>query len=168
MCVSILMATNLFRFSHESISININLMTSFLLVRVLKQALKGSGPNLTASHMADMSLCALFLLDASKRVDEQLRVHIKSSHHTTRDADKDITKMASYLVEENAESEDLSRTGTTFVDPIKKGADKIASGYIDKYLKRTALYDDCDEEEPDIVLGRDEVADLEYELYHTN
>lgn len=70
----------------------------------------------------------------SKRVDEQLRVHIKSSHHTTRDADKDTTKMASYLVEENAESEDLSRTGTTFVDPIKKGADKITSGYIDKYL----------------------------------
>ena len=97
LCVSILMATNLFRFSHESISININLMTSFLLVRVLKQALKGSGPNLTASHMVDVSLSALLLLDASKHVDEQLRVHIKSSHHTTRDTDKDITKMASYF-----------------------------------------------------------------------
>ena len=96
LCVSILMATNLFRFSHESISININLMTSFLLVRVLKQGLKGSGPNLTASHMVDVSLSAL-LLHASKHVDEQLRVHIKSSHHTTRDADKDITKMASYF-----------------------------------------------------------------------
>ena len=135
---------------------------------MLKQALKGSGPNLTASHMVDMSLCALFLLDASRRVDEQLRVHEKSSHHTTRDADKDITKMASYLVEEKAENEDLSRTGTKFEDPIKKGADKIGSGYIDKYLKRTALYDDCEGEEPDTALGRDEVSDLEYELYHTD
>ena len=76
---------------------------------MLKQALKGSGPNLTASHMVDMSLCALFLLDTSRRVDEQLRVHEKSSHHTTRDADKDITKMASYLVKEKAESVELEQ-----------------------------------------------------------
>ena len=59
--------------------------------------------------MVDMSLCALFLLDASKRVDEQLRVHEKSSHHTTRDADKDITKMASYLVKGKAESVEVEQ-----------------------------------------------------------
>jgi len=82
--------------------------------RVLKQALKGSGPN----HMVDMSLCALFLLDASKRVDQQLKVQVKSSHYTTRDADTDITKMASYLVEEKAEREVATRTETTFEDPI--------------------------------------------------
>jgi len=137
---------------------------------VLKQALKGSGPNLTTSHMVDMSLCALFLLDASKRVDQQLKVQVKSSHHTTRDADKDITKMASYLVEEKAEREVATRTGTTFEDPIKKGADKIGKGYIDKYLKRTSQYDDSDDEEADAdsAVGRDEVLDLEYELYHTD
>ena len=138
--------------------------------RVLKQALKGSGPNLTTSHMVDMSLCALFLLDASKRVDQQLKVQVKSSHHTTRDADTDITKMASYLVEEKAEREVATRTGTTFEDPIKKGADKIGKGYIDKYLKRTSQYDDSDDEEADAdsAVGRDEVLDLQYELYHTD
>ena len=36
------------------------------------------------------------------------------------------------------------------------------------YLKRTALYDDCDDEEQDATLGRDDVSDLEYELYHTD
>jgi len=138
--------------------------------RVLKQALKGSGPNLTTSHMVDMSLCALFLLDASKRVDQQLKVQVKLSHHTTRDADTDITKMASYLVEEKAEREVATRTGTTFEDPIKKGADKIGKGYIDKYLKRTSQYDDSDDEEADAdsAVERDEVLDLEYELYHTD
>jgi len=33
------------------------------------------------------------------------------------------------------QKEVATRTGTTFKDPIKKGADKIGKGYIDKYLK---------------------------------
>ena len=86
----------------------------------------------------------------------------KSSHHTTRDADNHQNGI---LFGEREGKK--CRTGTKYEDPVKKGADKIGSGYIDKYLKQTALYDDCDGEEPDTAVGRDEVSDLEYELYYT-
>ena len=50
----------------------------------------------------------------------------------------------------------------------KKIQEQIRSGVdvLDMYLKRTALYDDCDDEEQDAALGCDDVSDLEYELYH--
>ena len=46
-------------------------MRNFLPTRVLKQALKRSGHNLTTDTMATMLLCRLFLLETSKRVDQQ-------------------------------------------------------------------------------------------------
>ena len=48
-------------------------------------------------------------------------------------------------------------------EQIRSGVD-VLDMYM--YLKRTALYDDCDDEEQDAALGCDEVSDLEYELSH--
>ena len=100
---------------------------------MLKQALKGSSPNLTPSHMTTMSLCGL---ESAKRVDREFLVPYKSSVHTERDAQGDIIKMAHHLVEEKVANMNREEESTefNFSNPFHKGAEKIASGYIEKYL----------------------------------
>ena len=88
--------------------------------------------------MTTMSLCGLFLLDTAKRVDHEFQVPVRSSRHTERDAHSDILKMACHLVEEKV-ARDRERESGDFVNPFNKGAEKIASGYIDNYLKRTEI-----------------------------
>lgn len=97
--------------------------------RVLKQALKGSGSNLTVSHMTMMSLCGLFLLETSKLVDLQLGVATRSTQHTVRDAEPDVHKITSYLIEEKV-FKSMSRNEPSFDDPFTKGAQKIAGGIL--------------------------------------
>ena len=73
-------------------------------------------------HIEDVSLCGLFLLDAAKKADELFGVHKPSTRHTVRDAQGDITKLCSYLIDNKASKEDLSRTSIlTFDDPETKG-----------------------------------------------
>ena len=100
--------------------------------RVLKQAIRSSGANITVQHIEDVSLCGLFLLDAAKKVDEMFGVHKPSTKHTVKG---DITRMCSYLIDNNASKEDLSRTNIlTFDDPETKGLERVAKGWIEEYL----------------------------------
>lgn len=101
-----------------------------------------------------MSLCGLFLLETSKRVDAELGVSSRSSRHTVRDAESDIHRMTSYLMEEKV-ARVTERDEPFFDNPFTKGAQKIAGGYIEKYLKGMAQDDNDSEEEYDI--GFDDV-----------
>ena len=64
----------------------------FCTFRVLKEAMRTGGSNLTQEHTEDLSLCALFLMEASKKVDREFR-ESRSTAHTTKDATKDITRL---------------------------------------------------------------------------
>ena len=75
--------------------------------RVLKQAIWSSSANITVQHIEDVSLSGLFLLDAAKKADELFGVHKPSTRHTVRDAQGDITKMCSYLLDNKASNPGL-------------------------------------------------------------
>lgn len=59
--------------------------------RALKQVLKASGGNLTERHIEDVSMCALFLMEAAKKTDREFGCS-QSSAHTTTDAESDVTR----------------------------------------------------------------------------
>ena len=101
-----------------------------------------------------------FLLDAAKKVDEMFRVHKPSTKHKFRDAQGDITKMCSYLIDNNASKEDLSRKSIlTFDDPETKGLERVAKGWIEEYLPGSVQL----EEDGSVEVTMDE-DDLYYEL----
>ena len=53
--------------------------------RVLKQAMRASGGNLTDTHIEELSLCALFLMSAANKVDQELGCHHdQSTTHSIR------------------------------------------------------------------------------------
>ena len=78
--------------------------------------------------MTTMSMCGLFLLETAKKADEEFQTPYRSSHHTVRDAQKDVTNMTCFLIEEKVACNQERRC--EFIDPITVGAKKIASGYI--------------------------------------
>lgn len=104
------------------------------LCRILKQALRASGPNLTISHMTTMSMCGLFLLQMSKKADQEFQTPYRSLHHTVRDAQKDIANMTCFLIEEKVARNQERRC--EFTNPLTLGAKKIASGYIENHIRK--------------------------------
>lgn len=126
----------------------------------MKQAIRSSGANLTVQHVEDVSLCGMFLMDAAKRADELFGVHKPATRHTVRDAQGDISKMCSYLTDNNVCKEDLSRAGSaTFDDPETKGLQRVAKGWVEDYLSGSVQYED--EEPVEVTMDED---DLYYEL----
>ena len=93
------------------------------LCRILKQALRGSGSNLTISHMTTMSMCGLSLLQMAKKADLEFQTPYRSSHHTVRDAQKDIANMTCFLIEEKV-ARNQERRGCEFTNPLTLGAKK--------------------------------------------
>lgn len=65
----------------------------------MKQALHSSGANVTSKHITDVSMCALFLLEAAKHTDTIFGVQSPSTAHTISDSRSDTTKMQRYMVE---------------------------------------------------------------------
>ena len=51
------------------------------------------------TNTKDVSLCALLLMDVARRVDTMFGVS-QNVTHTTRNANKNITKMVSYLLKQ--------------------------------------------------------------------
>ena len=111
-----------------------------------------------------MSLCGLLLLDVAKKADEEFRTPHNSSHHTIRDAEEDVMKMSCYLIEEQVAFEKEGR-GTAFQDPLIKGTEKIAGGYIEKYFNNEPDEASTDNSTVAQSLHNEDVS---YELYHTN
>ena len=71
----------------------------------MKRALKSSGANVTDQHILDVSMCALFLLQAAKKCDTVFKVFKKPTAHTVRDAAKDISKLLKMLLDKKITTE---------------------------------------------------------------
>lgn len=99
----------------------------------MKQALRSSGANVTPKHIEDVSMCALFLLQAAKKCDSVFGVTPKSTLHTVRDSQADIQKVHQQLMEMGIVSEDATRTSPGFVDPTVSGMGTLTNG---KWLQK--------------------------------
>ena len=130
---------------------------SILLSRVLKQALRSSGANVTDKHITDVSMCALFLLKAAKTCDKVFAVPPQSTAHTVREFKSDIRKIHTLLIEKKIIQEDISRTTPTFVDPTESGLNTLTKG---DRLKKVLIKSD---ENLQNEQGHGEV-DIDYEL----
>ena len=76
------------------------------------------------------------------------------------DAQGDITKLCSYLIDNKASKEDLSRTSIlTFDDPETKGLERVAKGWIEEYLSGSVQFEE--DESAEVTMDED---DLYYEL----
>ena len=133
----------------------------FHLCRVVKQTLRSSGANVTEKHIEEVSLSALFLLEAAKKTDYEFKTKPQSIAHTTADSSSDVKKMRDVLTEKSVSSEDAERKSPTFTDHTTKGFDLMCkAGWIEGILQEGE--DDCDEQ-PD---NRDNTdVDLDYELH---
>ena len=102
----------------------------------MKQALHSSGANITDKHIIDVSMCALFLLEAAKKCDEVFRVSTQSTSHTVRDSNADIRKLYKQLLEKEIVLEKTDRTTPKYVDPTVSGLDTITKeGWLKKQLQ---------------------------------
>ena len=54
--------------------VNVTCTTLINVDRVFKQTLRSAGGNLTQKHVENVSLCALFLMEASKKADKFFKV----------------------------------------------------------------------------------------------
>ena len=129
--------------------------------RVLKEALKASGGNLTEHHTEDVSMCALLLMEAAKKTDHEFGCS-RSSAHTTTDADSDINRMMVRLMEAKVAQEVSNRSSPPFEDPTEKGLDKMfnTSWIQDTLSKTTSADDDLEVGEQDMEVNWDyELAD---------
>ena len=128
----------------------------FLLNRVIKQTLRSSGANVTSSHITEVSLAALFLLEAAKKTDKEFHVTPQSQTHTVRDAAEDILKITLHLTNKSVMSEIPDRRAPQFVHPTKKGWEKMNNpDWLESILSSSLV------EEEEVRRGESEI---EYEL----
>ena len=106
---------------------------------------------MTTAHVEDLSLCALFLMSAAKRTDQEYNTH-HSLMHTVRDANEDIDKLIGLLLDKKTTAFLQGRTTPTFDDPTPKGMQKMCNtSWIQETLTRNPLDEDlCVEEEDHI------------------
>ena len=93
-----------------------NLPFTTLIHRVLKESLRSSGGNLTECHTEDVSMCALFLMEAEKKTDREYGCS-QSSAHTTVDAESDINKIIGCLIDAQVALEVSNRNSPVFEQP---------------------------------------------------
>ena len=123
----------------------------------MKQTLQASGSNATEAHITEVSLSALFLLEAAKKTDRQFGITPESRMHTIQDARNDINKIAQYLREKDVIVEIAGRTSPHFIHPVEKGWERLSkSDWLPTVLAGSLV----EEEE----VQRGEVS-LEYELF---
>lgn len=123
--------------------------------------MRASGGNLTDTHIEELSLCALFLMSAAKKVDQELGCH-QSSAHTVRDANKDISKMVKVLLEKTTSSFLSERNSPTFEDPTEKGLKNLCNTeWVQETFARNPL-----EDATGFLQEEDDTSsiDLDYEL----
>ena len=133
-----------------------------MLFRVVKQALRSSGANVTDKHISDISMCALFLLEAAKRCDRVFAVPPKCTAHTVADSKSDIRKIVQHLLERGITVEDVQRTTPAFEDPTDSGLNKLTkSDWLHKHLQSSSCGDALQGEGE----YREMETDIDYELF---
>ena len=120
--------------------------------------MRAGGGNITSTHAEEISLCALFLMDASKKVDRDFNVH-RSTAHTVRDAEKDIRRLTRTLLDSKVTSEDSGRNSPSFTDPTTIGHKKIGTTTWVRDTLEKSSSDDLEVEDSD-----EQLMDLNYEL----
>ena len=111
--------------------------------------MRTGGSNLTQQHTEDLSLCALFLMEASKKVAHEFGA-CRSKSHTTRDVNKDVVSVVNYLLDKKVTQELQERTSVAFKDPTDDGLDKMCNtNWIQDTLSRTECDDNLEEETAD-------------------
>ena len=129
-----------------------------MLFRVVKQALRSSGANVTNKHISEVSMCALFLLEAAKRCDKVFAVPPKSTAHTVADSKSDIRKIREHLLERDITMENSTRTTPSFEDPTESGLNKLTNAdWLHKHLQSSSEDNLQDEQSHDEI-------DIDYEL----
>ncbi len=119
---------------------------------------------MTEKHPEDVSLCALFLMEAAKRTDTFFQFPPPSTQHTVRDASQDISAMSTDLISSGAVKENPRRTTPPFQDPSTLGMEgKASQGWIESVLQG-GWEAEVVNTEGDVLEGE---IDFEYELYHT-
>ena len=121
--------------------------------------MRASGANATQKHLEEVSLCALMLMDTTKKIDQMFGA-TQSGTHTTRDATGDIRKISCYLLSEGVTKEKEGCKGPCFKDPRVMGSKNVGKGRLDDYLKGKV---ELEEQDNNIESGE---ADINYELYH--
>ena len=82
---------------------------------------------MTTAHITEVSLAALFLLEAAKNTDREFGVTTQSGRHTVRDAAVDVQKIAQHLLEKSVTTETQGRHSPKFVHPTDAGWVKMSS-----------------------------------------
>ena len=121
---------------------------------VSKETMRGGGK----THVEDVSLCALFFMDASKKVDRQFKAQ-QSTAYTVQVAERNISKLTTSLLENRVTSVNTERNSPSFTDPTDADHKKIATtSWVADTLVSTSI--------DDLQLGENdtELANLNYEL----
>ena len=104
--------------------------------------MQAAGANATPKHIEELSLCGMFLLEASKKADEAFNVPPPSSHHSVQDATDDILTMTRDILMRRV-VEETDRRGTPFTDPTTKGMEnKVAKGWIETFLRVESIVEE--------------------------
>ena len=112
--------------------------------RIVKEGVQAAGANATQKHIEELSLCGMFLLEASRKADKAFNVPPPATHHTVRDATADILTMTRDLLVRKA-AQETDRYGSCFVDPSTRGMEeKVATGWIEDILGRSTTVEEQD------------------------
>lgn len=128
---------------------------------MFKQALKSGGGHLTVKHIEEVSLGALFLLQAARETDRAFKVKPPSTSHTVRDSNSDVMKMTTHLLEKEVHLIKSERRFPVFIDPTDSGWKKISTT---TWLKDTLSRSHSVDFESAENLQQEQEVDLYYEL----
>ena len=124
--------------SYTNYNLNFTFTFFCFVCRVIKETLRSCGANATQNHIEEVSLAALFLMEAAKKADREFGVSQQSGKHTVREATTDITKMAKHLTEHQVTAVISGRTTPPFHDVTKDGWKKLTKSWLDQSLTPTA------------------------------
>ena len=89
--------------------------------------MEAEGGNVTRDHAEEISLSALFLLEAAKRADREFGVDNSSSREVNVDVSKDVHTLAKHLCESKATLVVPGQDSPNFNDPTKSGLGKLCN-----------------------------------------
>ena len=92
----------------------------------------------------EVSLGALFLLDAAKKTDKAFCVTPPGGKHTVREVCRDIKTMINHLLEKGVANNLENRSSPEFTNPDDAGLYQLTSTWLHKALFRTCSDDDTD------------------------
>ena len=113
-------------------------------------------------HLEEVSLGALFLLDAANKVDKAFCVSPPGKKHTIREASRDIKEMTDHLQEKGVATNLENRSSPEFTNPDDAGLDKLTSTWLHEALFRTYIEEDSLSERTDEE--NEQSVDIHYEI----